>query len=535
VLVFIGLARMRQVRDSLGSRVGDLLLSEAAQRLNALAPKEERLARIGDDSFGLSFEVDTQEDIAARVNAVLALTRQPYVVDGRPLVLPGQLGVAVFPGDGDDAPSLLQAAESALHRASELDDGGVVYYQPALVGRARERLLLESELRDALTGAHGDQHGGLVLHYQPQVDLNSGRIVGAEALVRWQHPRRGLLSPTQFIALAEESELILTLGDWVLRNVCQQAQVWDRQGLTGLRYAVNLSARQFSHPDVVERVHDAIAQSGFDARRLELELTESASMRDPEITIEVMYRLREMGLRLAIDDFGTGYSNLSYLKRFPVHALKLDRAFVKELTSDPDDFAISRAVVAIARQLHLELIAEGVETRGQLALLADAGCDVVQGHLVSAALPAAEFAALLRSGYRLDVGGRQPYRRTMLSVEPGGAEALPLPRWLREDDYELLRAESPAEAFELLATHEVGVLLSDLRRPTAAQAAFVARVHGMYPDVVCVTVSPEHDTLRETIGGAPRRRVVPRSEQQRLPAVLKEAFASYEAERGARH
>ena len=530
VLVLVGMGRLREVRDSLGSRVGDLLLTEAAQRLNALAPKEERLARIGDDSFGLSFEVEAQEDVPARVNAVLALSRQPYMVDGRPMVLAGQLGVAVHPGDGDDAPSLLQAAESALHRAGELDEGGIVYYQPALVGRARERLLLESELRDALSESSDASHGGLALHFQPQIELRSGRIVGAEALLRWQHPTRGALMPSLFIPLAEESELVLALGDWVIRKLCQQAREWDRRGVPALRYAVNLSARQFSHPDVVERIRDAVAQTGFDARRLELELTESTSMRDPEISIEVMHRLREMGVRLAIDDFGTGYSNLSYLKRFPVHALKLDRAFVKEITSDPDDFAISRAVVAIARQLRLELIAEGVETRGQLALLADAGCDVFQGHLVSHALPAAEFEALVRSGYQLDVGGRQPYRRTLLSVEPSG-DAVPLPIWLRENGYQLLRAQTPDEAFELLATHEVGVLISDLRRPSSALAAFVGRVHGMYPDVVCVTLSGEH----EQRDSAPRRRVLSRADEQRLTAVIKEAFANYESERVARH
>jgi diguanylate cyclase (GGDEF)-like protein/PAS domain S-box-containing protein len=532
VLVLIGMGRLRAVRDSLGSRVGDLLLTEAAQRLNALAPKEERLARIGDDSFGLSFEIDAQEDLPARVNAILALSRQPYMVDGRPMVLAGQLGVAVSPGDGDDAPSLMQAAESALHRAGELDEGGIVYYQPALVGRARERLLLESELRDALSESADAPHGGLTLHFQPQIELRSGRIVGAEALLRWQHPRRGALSPSLFIPLAEESELVLALGDWVIRRLCQQAREWDHRGVPPLRYALNLSARQFSHPDVVERIRDAVAQSGFDAQRLELELTESTSMRDPEISIEVMHRLREMGVRLAIDDFGTGYSNLSYLKRFPVHALKLDRAFVKEITSDSDDFAISRAVVAIAHQLHLELIAEGVETRGQLALLADAGCDVIQGHLVSPALPAAEFEALVRSDYRLEVGGRQPYRRTLLSVEPSGVEAVVLPRWLRENDYELLRAQTPDEAFELLATHEVGVLISDLRRPSSALAAFVGRVHGMYPDVVCVTLSGEsHEAPRENA----RRRVLERADEQRLTAVIKEAFANYEAERVARH
>jgi EAL domain-containing protein (putative c-di-GMP-specific phosphodiesterase class I) len=398
------------------------------------------------------------------------------------------------------------------------------------VGRARERLLLESELRDALSDGADAPHGGLALHFQPQIELRTGRIVGAEALLRWQHPRRGALSPSLFIPLAEESELVLALGDWVVRKLCEQAKEWDRRGMPALRFAVNLSARQFSHPDVVERIRDAIAQTGFDARRLELELTESTSMRDPEISIEVMHRLREMGVRLAIDDFGTGYSNLSYLKRFPVHALKLDRAFVKEITSDPDDFAISRAVVAIARQLRLELIAEGVETRGQLALLADAGCDVIQGHLVSPALPAAEFEALLRSNYQLDVGGRQPYRRTLLSVEPSG-DAVPLPLWLRENGYELLRAQTPDEAFELLATHEVGVLISDLRRPSSALAAFVGRVHGMYPDVVCVTLSGEH----ESRDSAPRRRVLSRTDEQRLTAVIKEAFANYESERVARH
>jgi diguanylate cyclase (GGDEF)-like protein/PAS domain S-box-containing protein len=533
VLALIGVGRLRQVRDSLGSRVSDLLLSEAARRLQTLAPsKEERLARIGDDSFALYFEIDAQADLTEGVNTILSLTREPYIVDGRPLVLPGQLGVALYPGDGEDAGSLLQAAESALHRASELDEGGVAYYQAALYDRARERLLLESELRNALAGT--DDGGELVLHYQPQVDLRSGRIVGAEALVRWQHPRRGLLSPAQFIGLAEESELIFALGDWVMREVCEQALAWDGDGLGGLRYAINLSARQFSHPDAVERIRDAIEQSGFDPRRLELELTESASMRDPEITIEVMHRLREMGLRLAIDDFGTGYSNLSYLKRFPVHALKLDRVFVKELTTDPDDFAISRAVVAIAHQLHLELVAEGVETRGQLALLADARCDVVQGYLVSAALPPDEFASMMRSDYRLDVGGRQPYRRTLLSIEPEGGETLPLPRWLRENDCEFLRAESIDQAFELLATHEVGVLLSDLRRPTPALGAFLGRVHGMYPEVVCVTLSPEPDAGRESSGPS-RRRVLKRSDERRLPAVIQDAFASYEAERGARH
>ena len=484
VLVLLSVDRMGQVRDSLGAAIGDLLLNEAVRRLREFTHNDDTLARIGDNTLAMAFDAGHDETLTERLKPVLSLVRSPYSVDDRLLHVPVHMGVAVHPTDVDDVTSLLHAAEAALHRAANSEGSGIEFYAPALFDQARERLLLESELRHAL------QHdgGGLMLYYQPQVDVRSGRVVGAEALLRWQHPRLGLLNPAQFISLAEESDLIVALGHWVITAACRQAQEWDLQNLPPLRYAVNLSSRQFAHPDIVELVQDAVRQAGFDPERLELELTESTSMREPEASIATMHRLRDMGVRLAIDDFGTGYSNLSYLKRFPVHMLKLDRAFVQDITSDPNDLAISRAVSDVAHRLRLEIIAEGVETPGQLTLLAEARCDLMQGYLASRPLSAHEFAAFVKSDFRLDAPHRQRHQQHTLMYVAANDDLLDLPQPLQSDSMHLLKAGSVHEAYELLAMHEVRVIVVNQYHTGLQGLNFITRVRDLYPDIVILAL-----------------------------------------------
>jgi EAL domain-containing protein (putative c-di-GMP-specific phosphodiesterase class I) len=294
----------------------------------------------------------------------------------------------VYPNDGLSYEALAKGAETALRRA--VDSGGqrYVFYRPELNRGATDRFKLEAALRRAI------ERDELEVHYQPQVRVGDGAIVGAEALLRWHHPERGRIPPNTFIALAEECGLILPIGEWVLRSVCAQLREWQRAGVDPVPVAVNLSAHQFTAP-VVACVRSILAEYDVDPALLELELTETASMADADKTCELLVQLKAMGIALAIDDFGTGYSNLNYLKRFPVDKLKLDQSFVRDILADPDDLAISRAVIAVGHGLRLTVVAEGVETAGQLAALAELGCDLAQGFHFSPAVPAPAFAALL--------------------------------------------------------------------------------------------------------------------------------------------
>jgi diguanylate cyclase (GGDEF)-like protein/PAS domain S-box-containing protein len=389
----IDLDQFRFVNDTLGHQAGDQLLQLLAPRISAALQRTDTVARTGGDEFVLVLPGYRDErQAAAAVRAVLDALAQPLSLHGQALVVSGSAGVAAYPGDGQDAATLIKQAELAMYRAKEAGRNTVEFFRPTMTARAHERLELEGALRHAVAD------GQFELHYQPQVDLASGRVVGLEALIRWRHPRFGTVHPDRFIALAEETGLIVPIGAWVLRTACMQNQAWQLAGFGPLRIAVNLSARQFAEPGLVDAIGTVLSDSGLAPECLEIEVTESLMMADVEVALDTMHALKSMGIGLSIDDFGTGYSSLSYLKRFPVDVLKIDRSFVHDLAAGEEDAAMVDAIISLARGLHMRVIAEGVETPAQLAYLREQGCDEVQGFLYSRALPVPEVEQILRNG-----------------------------------------------------------------------------------------------------------------------------------------
>ena len=389
----LDLDHFKFVNDTLGHDAGDELLKAAAQRISAAVWRTDTVARTGGDEFVLVLPGrENESDAAATVRAVLQALAHPLDLQGQDLVLTGSAGLAAFPADGNDAATLIQHAEVAMYRSKELGRNMVQFYMPTMNARARERLALEGALRSALL------HDEFELYYQPQVDLESGAVVGVEALIRWRHPSMGMVRPDRFINLAEETGLIVPIGAWVLRTACRQSRAWQHAGLGHLRIAVNLSARQFAEPNLVREIARVLDETGLSAACLEVEITESLVMGDVESAIRTMRELKQMGVQLSIDDFGTGYSSLSYLRRFPVDVLKIDRSFVRDIPFSEDDAALVAAIIELARGLRMRVIAEGVETEAQLEYLRRRGCDEVQGHVYAQAASGAEVERLLRTG-----------------------------------------------------------------------------------------------------------------------------------------
>ncbi|HZX30494.1 MAG TPA: EAL domain-containing protein, partial [Rhodocyclaceae bacterium] len=394
--MYIDLDNFKQVNDTLGHDAGDTLLQQAAARLQAAMRDEDTVARLGGDEFlivlnGLAHGDDTS-NIAEKVISAFAA---PFQVEERELVTSPSIGIAIYPDDGTDATELLRNADLAMYEAKEAGRNTYRFFDRKMNADAVERMNLLGKLRGAA------ERGELVLHFQPQVDLRTGAVIGAEALLRWYHPELGLVPPGRFIPIAEDSGLIVPIGTWVLQEACRQAVAWQRAGLPPVVVAVNLSAVQFRTPDIYDTVVAALAESGLDARWLELEITESILIRDTESVLEKATRLKELGLKLSIDDFGTGYSSLSYLKRFPVDKLKVDRSFVRDMATDPEDAALVQAIVQMAKTLGLKTIAEGVETQPVLDHLRLSDCDEVQGFFFGRPMPAEDFETyLLRRPHR---------------------------------------------------------------------------------------------------------------------------------------
>lgn len=386
----LDLDRFKNINDTLGPAAGDELLRRVAERVSACVREGDSVARYGSDEFALLLtQVGEAENVIEISRRILEAFKQPFRCDGYTLYLTTSAGVSIYPEDGEDAHTLLKNAGAALHRAKRQEGNVYQLYTADLNAKALRRLTLENYLRQAL------EREEFEVHYQPQVKVDDFRIVGAEALVRWQHPELGMVSPAEFIPLAEETGLIVQLGEWILRSACEQIREWRGAGASPLRVAVNLSPRQFRQPDLIGMVWRALAGAGLDAHHLELELTESSVMTDPQKAAATLRELRLMGVGVAIDDFGTGYSSLSHLKSFPLTTLKVDKSFLSDAATDPADAAIVRAIVALARSLDLRVKAEGVETGEQLELLRALGCDEAQGYLFSRPLPAQEFARLL--------------------------------------------------------------------------------------------------------------------------------------------
>jgi diguanylate cyclase (GGDEF)-like protein/PAS domain S-box-containing protein len=389
----LDLDHFKFVNDTLGHDAGDELLKAAAQRICGAVERTDTVARTGGDEFVLVLPGrESESDAAATVCAVLQALAHPLNLLGQELVLTGSAGLAAFPADGNDAATLIQHAEVAMYRSKELGRNMVQFYMPTMNARARERLALEGALRSALL------HDEFELYYQPQVDLETGAVVGLEALIRWRHPSMGMVRPDRFINLAEETGLIVPIGAWVLRTACRQSRAWQHAGLGHLRIAVNLSARQFAEPNLVREIARVLDETGLSAACLEVEITESLVMGDVERAIRTMRELKQMGVQLSIDDFGTGYSSLSYLRRFPVDVLKIDRSFVRDIPFSEDDAAMVAAIIELARGLRMRVIAEGVETEAQLDYLRRRGCDEVQGHVYAQASSGPDVERMLRAG-----------------------------------------------------------------------------------------------------------------------------------------
>jgi diguanylate cyclase (GGDEF)-like protein/PAS domain S-box-containing protein len=392
-VVFIDLDGFKNVNDSLGHSVGDRLLSVVADRLARCARASDTVARHGGDEFVIVM-TDTvdEQSLIAWMERVRASISEPVWLDGTELYVGCSMGASLFPQDGDDAETLMKKADLAMYRAKDMGRNTFQFYQPEMNVSAGARLNLERRLRRAL------RDNEFLLHYQPQVDIETGQVVGMEALVRWSDPEVGLIPPSQFIPVAEESGLIGPLSEWVLREACRQNKAWQDEGLPAARVSVNLSARQFQQRDIAKLVMQVLEETGLDPQYLELELTESTIMRNAEEAVSMLNELHALGIGLAIDDFGTGYSSLSYLKRFPVDRLKIDRSFVSDIGESSDDETITSAIIALAHSLNLQVIAEGVETSTQLDFLKERACDEMQGYFFAKPMPHDAIPGMLQRG-----------------------------------------------------------------------------------------------------------------------------------------
>ena len=394
-VLFVDLDRFKNINDGLGHSAGDQVLKTCAQRFAEALRESDLIAHISGDEFVVLLERCNEPEAAIAVaRKLLSAAARPILLNAQELALTASVGIAHYPADGSDGETLLKHADIALFRAKEQGRNNYQFYSAQMNTHTAERLAMEAKLRHAL------ERGELSLHYQPKRDVRTRQVSGMEALLRWNSPELGAVSPATFIPLAEETGLIVPIGAWVLREACKEAKRWQDSGLPGTRVAVNLSARQFRDPMLGQAVGRAFAESGLDPRLLELEITESMVMQEPEKAAALLEDLKSMGLYLSIDDFGTGYSSLAYLKRFPIDSLKIDRSFIKDIPANSDDLAITQAVIAMAHGLRLRTVAEGVETEEQLEWLKRFGCEEIQGYLFSKPLPAEEAARFLAASFR---------------------------------------------------------------------------------------------------------------------------------------
>jgi EAL domain-containing protein (putative c-di-GMP-specific phosphodiesterase class I)/ActR/RegA family two-component response regulator len=440
-------------------------------------------ARIGESEFALALESDQEqpelEEIAWQIHRSIT---NMMMIEGQDVYLEAFIGIAMCP-KGDTSEHVVKAALTAADRA-QLDNNGCLFFASDMDNTSRQRLTLETALRHAVS------HQEFVLYYQPQIDLASGRVTGAEALLRWQRPNCELVPPGHFITLLEETGLICAVGEWVLFEACRACHRWQKAGLAPVRIAVNLSGRQFMDTNIYELVAQTLLNTYLDPQWLELEVTESIILPNAASIIRTLHDLRTLGVSQTLDDFGTGYSSLSYLQRLPVERLKIDRSFVASITSNPNDAAIIRAVIGMAHSLNIKVVAEGVETQGQLRYLQDLNCNEMQGYYFSPPLPEADFLALLRDGRGIPIETRQSKQeRVLLLVDDEPKILHAMKRSLKHTDIRVLTTTSPFEGFNLLATHQVGVIICDQRMPEMTGTEFLRRAKELFPTTVRIVLS----------------------------------------------
>ena len=486
VVLFIALDRFKNINDSLGAALGDELLRQFSNRLVQCVRLRDTVGRMGGDEFALILTMTrNQQDAVYVANEVREALRAPFDLQGHAATLTASIGIAMYPDDATDPETLVKYADTAMDRAKQAGRDGYRFFTAGMNVQVLARLDLETALRRAL------ENEELVLHYQPKVNLRTGAIAGAEALLRWQRPGYGIVFPAEFVPVLEDTGLIVRVGAWIIDAACRQIAAWARSTVGPVRVAVNVSSRQFVEGDLEHEISRALAQYRVPPELLELELTETALMSNAERTIEVLTRLQAQGIHVAIDDFGTGYSSLAYLQRFPIDKLKIDIAFVRDITTNPNDAAIALAIISMAHSLKLRVIAEGVETRAQLEYLRRNRCDEIQGYYFSRALAAGDMGQLIESGKSLppDPGQAGQPPQTLLLVDDDVNVLSSLHRLFRRDGYQILTAVAPSEAFELLALHEVQVILCDQRMPVMSGTEFLSKVKDMYPDTIRIILS----------------------------------------------
>jgi len=523
----ITLDRFKVINDTLGTRGGDELLRQFSRRLVRCAKVHDSVGRLGGDEFALLLSMPREQQEAVNMaNDVRDALRAPFDLHGQQAALTASIGIAMYPDDTVDPGALVKYADTAMVRAKEAGRDGYRFFTAGMNVQVLARLDLELALRGAL------EDGQFVLHYQPKMELNTGRIAGTEALLRWHRPGYGLVYPAEFVPVMEETGLVVRVGDWIIDEACRQIAAWSAAEVRDVRVAVNVSSRQFVEGDLEGVIKDALARHGIEPGLLELELTESALMQNAEHTTEVLTRLKALGIRIAIDDFGTGYSSLAYLKRFPIDKLKIDIAFVRDIVNNPDDAAIALAIISMAHSLHMQVIAEGVETRAQMAYLRRHSCDQIQGFYFSRALPADQLAEMVVSN-RAKPEEKQTEDdkvQTLLVVDDDSNVLTALHRLFRRDGYRVLTASSPAEGFELLALYRVHVILCDQRMPVMSGTEFLSKVKEMYPETIRIILSGYTgvDTVLDSINrGAIYRFYTKPWDDQQLRDNIRLAFRHY--------
>ncbi|MCW8827019.1 MAG: EAL domain-containing protein [Gammaproteobacteria bacterium] len=499
-VVILDLNQFEQLNESLGHADADQILRQVAQRLvtvirpadpsSRLEDGSERgeyhISRITGDQFAFVLSnLDDTAPITKITRRVLDSIAEPYRLNEREIFLTASAGITIFPQDGRNAESLLKQAHSAAHIAKSVGRSNYHLYSEDISAAANERLTLESGLRRAI------ERDELVLHYQPQVSMSDGRIVGFEALIRWNHPELGLVPPIKFISLAEETGLIVPIGEWVLRTACNQAKAWHDAGFNPGLMAINVSGVQIEHYNLVDVVAEILEESALAPSQLEIELTESSIMQSPDRAITQLTRLKEMGVMLAIDDFGTGYSSLSHLLKFPFDKLKIDRSFVINITTKPDDAILARSIIAMAQGMNLRVIAEGVETEEQLYYLKRNGCDELQGYYFSRPVDNEGAEQLLRDRQQIhfSVESMESSMQTILIVDDEENILRSLKRLLRRDGYRIQTATHADEALELMAKNHVQVILSDMRMPGISGTELLKQIRDLYPDTIRMILS----------------------------------------------
>ncbi|KQN78756.1 sensory box protein/response regulator [Duganella sp. Leaf61] len=489
-VLFLDVDRFKNVNDTLGHTIGDELLRQFSSRLVDCLRVRDTIGRFGGDEFAAILMLpEGAQNAVMVVDKIREALRRPFDLKGHEVTVTASIGISVFPDDAADPDTLIQYADTAMYRAKEAGRDAFRFFTAEMNAQSMARLELENALRRAI------ENDEFVLHFQPKVNISSGRISGAEVLIRWQRPGHGMVSPALFIPILEETGLIVRVGNWVINEACRKIAHWRRTSAGAVHLSVNVSGIQFFVGGLEEEVLRAIKEHDISPELLELELTESSLMSNAEETITVLQNLKALGIKISIDDFGTGYSSLAYLKRFPIDKLKIDIAFVREVTSNPDDAAIVLAIINMAHSLKLDVIAEGVEKDAQLAYLRRHGCDEMQGYYFSRPLPENEFEAMLRDGRTLQAPADEQATEqpTLLIVDDDAFMLDVLTDFLSQDGYRILTAQTAAEGFDILARHRVQVILCDQCMPLMSGTEFMERVKNLCPDTFRIMLSAYAD------------------------------------------